>query len=228
MMNRSDFLASSAIAALADAVPGGTRFVERKADFDEAAFEKIVGRPADVRMLFEQIAFKPGMFSNVKNALNGLQFGFGYAPARIALAVAGHGPASSFTYSDYVWQKYKIGEFFGLKDADGNTIVSNTFLAAKAHDAAADPDDEKGMYQDTSVETLQKRGVVMLTCHTAVEEQSKAIVKKGFAPAGSSAQDVANDILTHLVPGALVVPSMVATVAVLQQKYRYAYAALAF
>ncbi len=235
-MNRSSFLASSAALAasgvaapaLAESVPGGTHFVERSADFDEAQFAKIVGRPADVRMLFEQIAFKPAMFANVKNALNGLQFGYGYNPNRIVLAIAGHGASSAFTYSDYVWQKYKIGEFFGLKDADGNPISSNTFLAAKAHDASADPDDESGMYQDASIETLQKRGVIMLTCHTAVEEQSKAIVKKGLAPAGMSAQQVANDILTHLIPGALVNPSMVATVAVLQQKYHYAYAALTF
>lgn len=227
-MNRSDFLASSAIAALADAIPGGTHFVERKADFDEAAFAKIVDRPADARMLFEQIAFKPQLFSNVKNALNGLQFGFGYAPSRITFAFAGHGPAAAFTYSDYLWKKYRIGEFFALKDADGAAISSNSFLAAKAHDTNADPDDDHGFYQDTSIETLQKRGVVMLTCHTAVEEQSKALVKKGFAPAGAGAQDVANDILTHLIPGALVVPSMVATIAVMQQKYHYAYAALAF
>lgn len=227
-MNRSDFLASSAIAALADAVPGGTHFVERKADFDESAFAAIVDRPADVRMLFEQIAFKPQMFSNVKNALNGLQFGFGYPQGRATMVIAGHGPASAFTYSEYLWKKYRIGEFFALKDADGAPIASNTFVAAKAHDTSADPDDEKGYYQDASIETLQKRGVVMLTCHTAVEEQSKAIVKKGFAPAGASAQDVANDVLTHLIPGAIVVPSMVATVAVLQQKYKYAYAALAF
>ena len=40
--------------------------------------------------------------------------------------------------------------------------------------------------------------------------------------------DVADDILTHLIPGAVVVPSMVATVAVLQAKYHYTYAALTF
>jgi intracellular sulfur oxidation DsrE/DsrF family protein len=38
-----------------------------------------------------------------------------------------------------------------------------------------------------------------------------------------TAGDVAGDILTHLIPGALVVPSMVATIAVLQNKYGYAY-----
>lgn len=236
-MNRTAFLSSSAtlvaagvaLPAAAAAVPGGTHFVERKADFDEAAFAAIVGRAADIRQLFESVAFKPGLFGNVKNALNGLQFGYGYAPTRIVMAVAGHGASSAFTYSEYVWQKYRIGEFFGLKDADGNAIASNTFFAAKnPYDIQADPDDEKGMYQDASIEMLQKRGVIMLTCHTAVEEQSKAIVKRGFAPAGTTAQDVASDILTHLIPGALVNPSMVATVAVLQARYHYTYAALTF
>ncbi|MGH7659819.1 MAG: transcriptional initiation protein Tat, partial [Vulcanimicrobiaceae bacterium] len=70
---------------------------------------------------------------------------------------------------------------------------------------------------------LQSRGVVFLTCHTAVMEQSKSLIKGGFAPSGMTAKDVAADILTHLIPGAIVVPSGVATVAVLQQVYRYTY-----
>jgi intracellular sulfur oxidation DsrE/DsrF family protein len=114
-----------------------------------------------------------------------------------------------------------------LKNDAGETVATNTFYKAKgSFDPDHDPNDAEGSYQETSVETLQKRGLIMLTCHTAVEEQSKAIVKRGFAPAGASAQDVANDILTHLIPGALVVPAMVATVAVLQAKYHYTYITL--
>ena len=236
-MNRKSFVSTSAavvaagtsLPAAAQGVPGGTHAVERKSDFDEAAFAKLLGRPADIRQLFEAIAFRPGMWSNVKNSLNGLQYGYGYAPAGIAVAVAPHGPSSAFTYSDYVWQKYRIGQFFDLKNADGSPIASNVFLASKSpYDPAADPDDEKGMYQDTSIQMLQRRGVVILTCHTAVEEQAKAIVKRGFAPAGMSPKDVASDVLTHLIPGAVVVPSMVATVAVLQAVYHYTYVTLTF
>lgn len=236
-MNRGTFLASSAsLAALAttpavaaDAVPGGTHFVERKADFDEAAFAKLVGRPADVRIVIEAISFHPQAFSNIKNALNGLEFGFGYAPGRISIAFAPHGASSAFTYSDYVWDKYKIGEYFKLKDDKGDPITSNTFLApAKPPSASADPDDPASMYQDTSIQTLQKRGVIFMTCHTAVEEQSRGFVKAGNAPAGMSAADVANDILTHLIPGTHVVPSMMATVMVLQQRFHYGFQALTF
>ena len=234
-MKRTDFLAASVLAAasgaVADAqsVPGGSNVVERAAQFDAAGFDKIVGRPAKIRQLFEQVAFKPGLWNNVKNSLNGLQFGYGHKASEIAVAIAGHGPSAAYGYSDYVWQKYKIGDYFGIKDAQGNTITSNIWLAAKAKaDTTADPDDEKGMYQDTSIEMLQRRGVVILTCHTAVEEQSKGLVKAGNAPAGMTPKDVADDILTHLIPGALVNPSMVATVAVLQKVYGYTYVALTF
>jgi hypothetical protein len=235
-MNRSSFLASSASlvalsGALADSapgVPGGMHLVERRADFDEAAFAQLVGRPADVRIVVEAVSFHPPVFSNIKNALNGLQFGFGYNPSRIAIAFAPHGPSSAFTYTDYVWSKYKLGDFFKLKDAQGNTIAGNTFLAPDKPAGGSDPDDEHGMYQDTSIQTLQKRGVIFLTCHTAVEEQARALVKAGNAPSGMSASDVADDILTHLIPDTHVVPSMMGTIMVLQQRFHYGYQTVDF
>jgi intracellular sulfur oxidation DsrE/DsrF family protein len=224
-MNRSTFLGSTAIAATAAATPpGGFAFVERHTDFDEAAFTKIVGRPADYRLLWEAVAFAPTFLNNVKNALNGLQFGFDADPAQINSVVAGHGPSSVYTYSDYVWQKYRIGEYFAIKDSvSGDAMLSNTFLKKQAAPTATAPDDLKGIYQDTSVEALQARGVTFLTCHTAVEEQARGLVSRGFAPAGTDSSDVAADILTHLIPGAVVVPSMVATIAVIQLRHRYAY-----
>jgi intracellular sulfur oxidation DsrE/DsrF family protein len=226
-MNRSTFLGSTAFAASAiTAPPGGYPFVELHADFDEAAFTKIVGRPADYHLLWEAVAFAPSFLNNVKNALNGLQFGFNADPGQIVSVVAGHGPSSVYTYSDYVWQKYRIGEYFAIKDpATNDAMISNTFLKKRSTVSASssDPNDPDGTYQDTAVETLQARGVTFLTCHTAVEEQARGLVTRGFAPAGSNPLDVAADILTHLIPGAVVVPSMVATIAVIQLRYRYAY-----
>ncbi len=237
-MNRGSFITSSAsLAVLAgtqaagaeQSVPGGTHLVERKADFDEAAFAQIVGKPADVRVVIESIAFHPPVFSNVKNAINGLEFGFGFPQNRISIAFAPHGASSAFTYSDYLWSKYKLGDFFKLKADNGDPIVSNSFLRpAKALGTSTDPDDPASMYQDTSIQTLQKRGVVFLTCHTAVEEQSRGLVKSGNAPAGMSATDVASDILTHLIAGTHVVPSMMAAIMVLQQRFHYGFQTLTF
>lgn len=237
-MKRSIFLGTSAGAAAliaaapqsaAAAVPGGVHLVERNADFDATAFGRAVGRPAQIRQLWEAVSFHPLVLGNVKNSLNGLHFGYGYPVQEIAMVFAGHGPSSAYTYSDYVWHKYSIGKAFKLKDTSGKPVLSNVFLApAHPVDANADPDDERSVWQDVSVQTLQRRGVVFLTCHTAVEEQSRMLVKKGFAPAGMTPTAVADDILTHLIPETHVVPSMVSTVAVLQQRYHYAYTTVTF
>jgi len=224
-MNRKDFLAASATAAAV--VPGGAHLVERRSDFDAAAFAKTVGRPAEIRQVVEAVAFRPSMLVNVKNALNGLQFGFGYPAGSIAVALAGHGPSAVYAYADSVWSTYRLGEFFKLSDAAGAPVVSNVFLQRRAPlDLRADPDDAASMYQDASIEMLQQRGLIVLTCHTAVEEQARAIVARGFAPSSMNAAEVAGDILTHLIPGAVVVPSMVAAIAVLQATYGYTYLTL--
>jgi len=216
--------AASGVASAQGAVPGGEHFVERHADFDASGFAAVVGRPAQIRQVYEAVSFQSGLLGSVKNSFNGLQFGFAYPPTAIAIALAGHGPSAAYGYSDEIWRRYRIGEFSKIVDAQGGPVLTNIYFAARAtFDATADPDDDAGMYQDTSIETLQRRGLIVLTCHTAVEEQSRALVRGGFAPDGMKARDVADDILTHLIPGALVVPSMVATIAVLQSTYRYAY-----
>jgi hypothetical protein len=229
-MNRGGFLTISATlagataAAPAQSIPGGMHLVERRSDFDAAHFARVLGRPARIRQLYEAVAFRPGVLNNVKNSFNGLCFGFGYPPGAIAIALAAHGASSAYGYTDAIWTKYRIGEFFKLTDAAGAPIRSNLFYARHApFDAGANPDDEAGMYQDASIETLQQRGLVVLTCHTAVEEQARGLVNQGYAPAGMGPSDVANDILTHLIPGAVVVPAMVAAIAVLQANFHYTF-----
>ena len=229
-MNRRGFLARATVAAATPAlagaqpVPGGIHPVERRGDFDARGFSAAVGRPAAIRQVYEAQAFAPNVLNSIKNSFNGLQFGFGYRAGEIVIALAAHGPSAVYGYSDYVWKKYRVGEFFDLKNAAGEPLAANAFVAPRAaYDLGADPDDDSGMYQDVSIRTLQRRGLIVLTCHTAVEEQARRIVARGFAPAGLSEGDVAADILTHLISGAIVVPSMVATLAVLQAKYGYAY-----
>lgn len=233
-MNRSSFLAAGATLAAAggvaraQTVPGGTHLVERAADFDRAAFDATLGRTATIRQLWQAAAFKPAIWNNVKNSMNGLQFGYGYPAGSFTMAFAAHGPSSAYGYDDAIWKKYRIAEYLELRDAAGNAVTANAYVARRAPiDPAADPDDLAGMYQDASIAMLQHRGLIYLACHTAIEEQARGIVKKGFAPAGATARDVADDILTHLIAGAVVVPSMVATVAVLQATYRYTYITVA-
>ena len=147
-MNRASFLSSTSVTAVAAgaaaAVPGGSDFVERSANFDAAAFARAVDKPANIRQVWEAVAFRPALFNNMKNGLNGLHFGFGYPAERITMVFAPHGPASAFTYADDVWQKYRMGEFLGVKDAAGKPVDSNVFLrpaSASVFEDTTDPND---------------------------------------------------------------------------------------
>jgi hypothetical protein len=80
------------------------------------------------------------------------------------------------------------------------------------------------MYQDPTLETLQRRGVVFLLCHTGAAEQAR-VLASGSA-AGTTAEGVLHDLLSHVRHGVLVVPSAVATIGLLQSRFNYSYTAV--
>src|SRR5882762_1502235 len=85
-----------------------------------------------------------------------------------------HGPANALNFNDYVWQKYHIGEWLKVQDPKtGQPAVRNPFFVSNAapemHYATQDPNDENSLFQDTSIQALQLRGVQFLCCHTATE-----------------------------------------------------------
>jgi hypothetical protein len=229
-VERKTFLAAGAlVAALAtDACAKGgateLELVEPQSEFDYAAFAKLAGRPAAVRQLWDVDGYVPRALGAIKSAYNGYQFGYGIAPASIAMAACLHGYANAFAYDDSIWAKYKIGEAFGFKDPSGNVVSTNIFYHARSQQTiAADPNDGSSMYQDGTIEALQRRGLIVLACHTAAAEQARTLVAAGAAPPGSTPAGVLSDLLGHLMPGVTVVPSMVATIGILQNRFKYAY-----
>jgi intracellular sulfur oxidation DsrE/DsrF family protein len=210
-------------------VPGSAHLIAREADFPPGNLASIVRGTHDIRQVWEAFSFRPGVFNNLKNALNGLEFGYGYERARLSLVFAPHGPASAFNYNDYIWKTYRIGEALDLRDAKGALVTSNLYLRPSATlSGSSDLDDERGSYQDLSIEKLQERGVIFLACATALQEQARIVRDAGFAPAGMSATDIASDMLGNLIPGTHLVPSMVATIALLQLEHGYSYITIAF
>lgn len=198
--------------------------VETKAEFDYSAFVRVVNRPFDVRQLWDVNGYVPTALGAMKNAYNGYQFGFGIPAARIGIAACLHGTATAFAYTDAMWVKYRLGEAFGFKDPSGNVVSTNIFYHARSkNEPNADPNDSASMYQDGTLEALQRRGLIVLVCHTAAAEQARSLARAGAVPQGTSQEDVLRDLLANLVPGATVVPSMVATVGILQSRFKYAY-----
>jgi intracellular sulfur oxidation DsrE/DsrF family protein len=229
-VQRSTFLAGAAIplAACATAACASNQadtigLVETASQFDTAAFHHAVETHAEVRQVWDAGELRPTILGAVKNSLNGLQFGFGVAPSDTAVAFVAHSRSNLMLYDNGVWERYRLGDLFEVKDPNGNVIASNIFAISHATAQMADPGDVRSFYQDASIVTLQRRGVRFFICNTALVEQAYAIVNARDA-GGSSVDDVARDLREHLLPGVMLVPSGVATVAYLQSRYRYTYA----
>lgn len=226
---RRTFVASltAGFAALAAGSKANAQLVYRRSEWHVDDFERLVNTSAHVRQVYDVTGIDHGLFLNaIKNSLNGLQFGFDVSASQIQIIGALHGPANALNYDDYVWSKYRIGEWLKVDDPQtGKAAERNVFYPSKAgkdmHYASKDPNDANSLFQDSSMQALQSRGVKFLSCHTALEEQARALVHRLQLPA--TPEDVVKDFMAHKLPRVLIVPSMVASLALLQNRGHYAY-----
>jgi len=215
----------AALNALGQAAPSEQpQLVWNSSQWKIEDFRKLVEDRARIKQVYDVTQINQGKFlNNVKNSLNGLRFGFDIPEKQIKIAVALHGPANMINYDDAIWAKYQLGEWLNVTDpATGKPAVRNLYHLAKAQPGSAqDPDDPNSVDQDSSVQTLQTRGVQFLSCHTALEEQAHALIRRNKLT--ESPEVIVQDMLAHALPGVLVVASMVAAVALLQAEGHYTY-----
>jgi intracellular sulfur oxidation DsrE/DsrF family protein len=206
------------------------QLVWKASEWKLAEFQKLVNEPARVKQVFDVVQIDAGKsLNNVKNALNGLRFGFAIPENEIKIVAGLHGAANMLNYDDYVWDKYKIGEWLNVTDpSTGKSAVKNPFYGSKGglqqDSASKGPDDPDSIYQDTSMQALQARGVQFLSCHTALEEQVRVLIKRNKLTL--SPEHMVREMLAHTEPGVLVVATMVAAIAVLQAEGHYTYIAV--
>jgi hypothetical protein len=235
-VTRRSFVSSAAAGMTALGVfsgrskPAEAKLVWTASDWKMAEFEKLVHNPARIKQVWDIVQIGDGKFlSNIKNALNGLHFGYGVPTEQIKLAAALHGPANMLNYDDYVWSKYQIGEWLKVTDpATNKPAVRNIFYNSQngvpKESASNDPDDHNSRFQDTSIEALQARGVQFMSCHTATEEQARVLVKRNNL--SQSPEEIVKDMLAHTQPRVLVNASMVSAIALMQAEGRYTYITL--
>lgn len=225
--------ATAGLAALGTVVAISTeakaQLVWKTDDWKLAEFEKLVHAPARIKQVYDVTQIADGKFlNNVKNSLNGLRFGFNVPEDQIKIAAALHGPTNMLNYDDFIWEKYEIGAWLKVTDpATEKPATRNPFYKStltNKTDALSALNDRNSIYQDTSIETLQARGVQFLSCHTATEEQARALIKRNNW--SKDPEEIVHEMLAHTVPGVLVVASMVAAVALLQAEGHYTYITL--
>ena len=226
-MQRSHFIAAAiplaACSAAACAGKTGEQIglVETAAQFDLHAFESAVATTAEFRQVWDAGPLQPRVLGSVKNSLNGLQFGFDVEPSNIATAFVAHSDSNLLLYDDTAWSTYLLGQLFGVKDPTGATVQTNIFAPVRSGSTMADPSDPHGFYQDASVTALQRRSVKFFVCNTALVQQADAIARAGTTR--QSPQEIADALRAHLLPGVMLLPSGVATIAYLQSRHHYVY-----
>jgi hypothetical protein len=209
--------------------PAEAQIVWTASEWNLGSFEDLLREKARVKQLFDITRVENGAaFAKVKNSLNGLHYGFGVPVDQIGVICGLHGPANLLNYDDYVWGKYKIGAWLEINDPrTGEPAVKNPYYFSKLTNAAAritpetDANAEGSPLQDASMQGLQRRGVRFLSCHTALEEQVRQLIK--HYNLSEDPETIVRDMLAHTVPNILVVASMVSAIALLQCEGRYSY-----
>ena len=71
----------------------GAQLVYKSTDWNIAEFDRLIKNRAHVKQLFDETQIGGGRFlNNIKNSLNGLQFGFNIPADQIKIVSAMHGP----------------------------------------------------------------------------------------------------------------------------------------
>ena len=216
------FAALSALGVSADA-----QRVYTTSDWKVGSFDQLIQHRAQVKQLYDVTKIEDGNFLlHIKNSLDGLQFGFGIPADQIKIVGAIRGDATIVCFDDYAWEKYQLGKLGKIKDPKTKKPASrNLYYPSDAGNppkyASQDPNSDKSMFQDTSIQALEARGVQFLCCHMATEGLAGYIIKKQKLT--QKHEEVVQDLQSHVLPGVMIVPSMVASITLLQSKGQFTY-----
>jgi intracellular sulfur oxidation DsrE/DsrF family protein len=186
------------------------------------AYEAIVNRSVTVRAVFEwPNPANRELWANLVNQLNAFQFTYGVPADQMQVVVQAYASSTPATFDDYLWQKYALGQTLGVRDAQGNPATANPYLHSKIAWVAGTPppaNQNDPYYFDSSIEGLQRRGVLFLTCNNSVHGTASLVHESGVNPDSLTADQIAAEMQAHLVPGAILVPAGVAELVRLQDK----------
>jgi hypothetical protein len=197
--------------------------VYRHADWKYAEFDKLLKFKGRGKQVYDVHPIGDGEFLGViKNSINGLHYGYDIPMEEIKIVAALHGPANVLNFDDSMWAKYEFGKVFKIDDpATKKPAVRNVYYPKKNPNGSADPSDRSGIYQDSGIEALLPRGLQLLCCHNATEAQAGRLVQANGLKA--TIEDVVADLQSHMLPGVMLVPAMVAAIHMLQSEGHYSY-----
>jgi intracellular sulfur oxidation DsrE/DsrF family protein len=126
---------------------------------------------------------------------------------------AGNQASIPLGFNDATWAKYRLGEYLGLKDADGKAYTRNVFnrpttkdlhLLMKVMDSPMIPALADAM-PAIGIENLQKMGTKFVLCANALGIWCLELEARGKGKAA----DIEKELRANLLPGVTIVPAMV-------------------
>ena len=217
----------AAFGAMGSAIPPvQVQPIETSSAWDLAAFNTLANHPARVKQVLDTGNLDGSVLAHAKNSLNGMQYGFAIPKDQIQIVISLRGPANLMNFDDYIWKKYQIGAAQHINDPKtGKPAERNIFYPGKAGAemkyASEDIESPHSLYNDSSIQALEQRGVRFLGCHNSTLGAAMEITHKDHVK--EPLQKVYQDLMAHTLPNVLIVAAAVAAIGLLQTEGHYSY-----
>lgn len=142
------------------------------------------------RQIFHGFALDSAALLMAKNFLDSYRNDFGAKDEHVNAVVGVHGPALSIGFTDAIWSKYTIGKVSNVNDPVTKEPAARNIF---------------GSGGEITVTELQKRGIVLLMCNTALKLRAKAMA----ASLGVEYDAMYAELNSSRLPGTILVPSLV-------------------
>jgi intracellular sulfur oxidation DsrE/DsrF family protein len=181
--------------------------------WDHEALSEVLAYKPSTKQAWDMTDMAGPWLNLMRNSLNAQIWSFKH-PDFLVVAEC-HGTAQLALYDQAMWDKYQLARLVGGK------FKNNTLIVPQAA-GSSDPrnyEDPAGAFSpaDNSIPALMRRGVVFMSCHNAIWEQSAALLKDGVNPDELSHEALAAELTNHLIPGVVLTPGAVGTLPELQQ-----------
>lgn len=185
--------------------------VDRPELWDKQASDALLAFSGRSLQVWEITELGAPWLNLMREAMNGQVFAHGN-PDYLAVGAV-HGMAHLALFNQDMWEKYALAE-----NTSGQ-LDQNKLIAQKPGTSPADNhQDINGFYgpANNNISSLQRRGAVFVACHDSVHAIARGIASKK-AGLGKNADEIAADLTNNLVPGTILVPSVVAYLVELQR-----------
>ena len=136
---------------------------------------------------------------HVRNYLDTWREAYGVTDRDVSVVVTLYARTTPLGLQDGMWAKYHFGAALSITDSTtSGPLVRNWFAHPQHGDPVADGTPE------SSIEALQRRGVVFALCNNALKRWSARLENGGMG----TAVDIHADLTAHALPGVVIVPDV--------------------